>query len=187
MWCAVFYADKENQHWQPGETDSFGRQPAQHHRGHRQHHYAQRHSSSSSDGESSSSSTDALRLAAERSARETAAEAATIAEMLNPPCSTGSASAGSPTEQDQWRTGQQHGNSGSAAAAGPNTQAAGVSAKAAAAAAATAATHRPMEEVRRLLKEKAELLATGLYERDDGVIMQIDARVQALAELAATV
>jgi hypothetical protein len=178
----LFHADKENQHWQPGETDNFGRQPAPHHHGHRQQHYAQQHSSSSSDGECSSSSTDALRLAAERSARETAAEAATIAEMLNPPCSTGSAAAGSPAQQDQWRIGQHHaqGNGGSAAAAAATiTAAAGASAKAA------AGVHSPMEEVRRLLKEKAELLATGLYGRDDGVIMQIDARVQALAELAA--
>jgi hypothetical protein len=42
-----------------------------------------------------------------------------------------------------------------------------------------------MAEVRRLLKEKAELLSTGLYGRQDAVILQIDARVQALAELAA--
>jgi hypothetical protein len=42
----------------------------------------------------------------------------------------------------------------------------------------------PMVEVRRLLKEKAELLATGLYGREDAVIQHIDMRVQALAELA---
>eukprot|EP00878_Enallax_costatus_P021260 GHUV01022502.1.p1 GENE.GHUV01022502.1~~GHUV01022502.1.p1 ORF type:complete len:531 (+),score=261.65 GHUV01022502.1:951-2543(+) len=40
----------------------------------------------------------------------------------------------------------------------------------------------PLMEVRRLLKEKVELLASGLYGRDDAVILQIDARVQALAE-----
>lgn len=40
----------------------------------------------------------------------------------------------------------------------------------------------PLSEVRRLLKEKVELLASGLYGRDDAVILQIDARVQALAE-----
>ena len=42
----------------------------------------------------------------------------------------------------------------------------------------------PMSEVRRLLREKVELLATGLYGSDDAVIVQIDARVQQLAELA---
>jgi hypothetical protein len=36
--------------------------------------------------------------------------------------------------------------------------------------------------VRRLLKEKVELLASGLYARDDPVVLQIEARVQALAE-----
>eukprot|EP00775_Hariotina_reticulata_P003803 gene3803-4060_t len=40
----------------------------------------------------------------------------------------------------------------------------------------------PLSEVRRLLKEKVELLASGLYSRDDAVILQIDARVQHLAE-----
>ncbi len=35
-------------------------------------------------------------------------------------------------------------------------------------------------EVRRLLKERNELLATGLYARDDALIVQIDARVQEL-------
>lgn len=37
-------------------------------------------------------------------------------------------------------------------------------------------------EVRRLLKEKVELLSSGLYNKDDAVILQIDARVQELAE-----
>jgi hypothetical protein len=36
-------------------------------------------------------------------------------------------------------------------------------------------------EIKRLLQEKVDLLATGLYTRDDAVILQIEARVQALA------
>jgi hypothetical protein len=45
-----------------------------------------------------------------------------------------------------------------------------------------AAAADQLSEVRRLLKEKVELLASGLYARDDPVVLQIDARVQALAE-----
>ena len=39
-----------------------------------------------------------------------------------------------------------------------------------------------LREVRRLLAEKAELLASGLYIREDVVIQQLDRRVQQLAE-----
>jgi hypothetical protein len=39
-----------------------------------------------------------------------------------------------------------------------------------------------IREVRRLLAEKAELLASGLYTREDFVIQQLDRRVQQLAE-----
>jgi hypothetical protein len=38
-----------------------------------------------------------------------------------------------------------------------------------------------MAEVRRLLKERAELLSSGLYSRGDEVIAELDARVAALA------
>jgi hypothetical protein len=47
---------------------------------------------------------------------------------------------------------------------------------------AAAAAADPLSEVRRLLKEKVELLSSGLYARDDPVVLQIEARVQALAE-----
>ena len=39
-----------------------------------------------------------------------------------------------------------------------------------------------LKELRRLLSEKAELLASGLYKRDDIVIQQLDMRVQQLAQ-----
>jgi hypothetical protein len=55
-------------------------------------------------------------------------------------------------------------------------------ASSAAAGSPSAPGSNPLSEVRRLLKEKVELLASGLYNRDDAVILQIDARVQQLAE-----
>jgi hypothetical protein len=39
-----------------------------------------------------------------------------------------------------------------------------------------------MAEVRRLLREKAELLATGLYSREDSLLKQIDTRIQQVVE-----
>ncbi|WIA21573.1 hypothetical protein OEZ85_000765 [Tetradesmus obliquus] len=56
-----------------------------------------------------------------------------------------------------------------------------VAAAAAAAASPSRGSHGS-DKVRRLLKEKVELIASGLYARDDPVVLQIDARVQALAE-----
>lgn len=153
------------------------------HRTQQQHSYAPNHSHSggSSDDESSDSSTGMLRLAAERSARETAAEVATIAAMLNPPRSSSSTPAQSAgAELQQQRAGQ----AGDMSAAELLRQkVAGVDAAAAGSSGSDGSS--PMAEVRRLLKEKAELLATGLYGREDAVIQQIDMRVQALAELAA--
>ena len=37
-----------------------------------------------------------------------------------------------------------------------------------------------LAEIRRLLAEKAELLATGIYSREDPVIVELDAQVQSL-------
>ncbi len=51
-----------------------------------------------------------------------------------------------------------------------------------ASAAAAAAAAGSMAEVRRLLREKAELLRTGLYRREDALVVQIDARIQQLVE-----
>lgn len=116
-----------------------------------------------SSGSSSDAGSDSL--AAERSAQEATVEVATLAAMLNPPRE--------PNADRQGGSSKQDGSS--------------LEAKAAKAHKGGSSCGSPMTEVRRLLKEKAELLATGLYTRDDVVIMQIDARVQALAELAAAV
>lgn len=170
---SVLSAGKENLQWQADERPMPARQRSQH-VGRHHHHQQQEqehgfapgsHSDSggsSCDDGSSDSSTGMLRVAAERSARETAAEAATIAAMLNPARSSSSAA---------------RLDAGGEQAVAPSDAAAGV--------AAAAGSGSPMAEVRRLLKEKAELLATGLYGREDAVIGQIDARVQLLAELAA--
>lgn len=48
--------------------------------------------------------------------------------------------------------------------------------------AADAGADDSMREVRRLLKEKAHLLATHLYSSHDPVIQQLDMRIQQLAE-----
>jgi hypothetical protein len=101
--------------------------------------------------------------------------------MLNPPRSTSSTplqSAGAEPQQQQQRAGQARDTT----AEGLLQQ---VARSDAAAAGGGSNDGSPMAEVRRLLKEKAELLATGLYGREDAVIQQIDMRVQALAELAA--
>jgi hypothetical protein len=180
-------AGKENLQWQA--DDQLPAQQRSQHVAGRHHHHQHRQQqqehgcapgdlasdsgSSSRDGDSSGSGSDSstgmLRLAAERSARETAAEVATIAAMLNPARGDNSSSS-SAARLDTGLGGQQ-------AAAEPSS--------AAAVAGSSSSGSSPMAEVRRLLKEKAELLATGLYGREDAVIGQIDARVQALAELAA--
>jgi hypothetical protein len=198
-------AGKENQQWQPDHqaATNMRSHTHQHKRNHRHHQqqqqeqqrYAPRHmddSGSDTDSSSSSDGMEGLRLAAERSARQTAAEVATLAAMLNPPRSSedhGGSGEGAPNEAPQNHQQQQ-----SDAQAYPtraplpsaiDSSVNGGAAAAAAAAAGSSSSSSPMAEVRRLLKEKAELLSTGLYGRQDAVILQIDARVQALAELAA--